>query len=75
MNADNRTRLVEEVKAIGQEIIDRAEDIVGEGDLIYDLTLMASFSSGPEVRVPTLEITREHYSKRVHKLYMEGKIL
>lgn len=75
MNADNRTRLVEEVKAIGQEIIDRAEDIVGEGDLIRDLTLMASFSSGPEVQVPTLEITREHYSKHVHKLYMEGKIV
>lgn len=75
MNADKRTRLVEEVKAIGQEIIDRAEDIVGEGDLICDLTLMASFSDGPEVRVPTLEITREQYSKHIHKLYMEGKIV
>lgn len=75
MNVDYRTRLVEEVKAIGLEIIDRAEDIVGEGDMICDLTLTASFSGGPEVRVTTLEITREQYSKYVNKLYMDGKIV
>lgn len=31
-----RKQLVELVKASGQEVIDRAEDLVGEGDLIFD---------------------------------------
>lgn len=49
--------LVELVKAAGQEILDRAEDIVGDGGQISDLTLWVNFPAG---EVPTIEVQREH---------------
>ena len=55
-----RNYLTELVKATGQEIIDRAEDIVGNGDMISDFTIWARF---PQDSVPTIEVQREHIVK------------
>lgn len=54
-----RLYLIELVKVMGQEVINRAEQIVGDGDLITDLSLWIRF---PQDGYPTLEINREHAS-------------
>lgn len=63
-----RPYLIELVKAMGQEVINRAEQIVGDGDLITDLSLWLRF---PQDSYPTLEITREHASHEVIKIMAE----
>ena len=76
MKVDNRTRLIAEVKAIGQEIIEQAENIVGEGgNMVGTLTVSATFTGGPEISLPTLDISREQYAKTIEKLYMDGEII
>lgn len=60
-----RPYLIKLVKAMGQEVINRAEQIVGDGDLIADLSLWIRF---PQDAVPTLEINREHLSHEVIKV-------
>jgi len=57
--------LVELVKAMGQEVINRAEQIVGDGDLITDLSLWLRF---PQDGYPTMEINREHASREAIKI-------
>lgn len=67
---DYKNYLVELVKAMGQEVIDRAEEIVGDGDLITDLSLWLRF---PQDTYPTLEINREHASHNVIDVMSGGK--
>lgn len=66
---DHRLYLIELVKAMGQEVINRAEQIVGDGDLITDLSLWLRF---PPDSYPTIEINREHASHEVIKI-MKGR--
>ena len=66
---DYRLYLIELVKAMGQEVINRAEQIVGDGDLITDLSLWLRF---PQDSFPTMEINREHASHEVIKI-MTGR--
>lgn len=54
-------RLIEQVKALGQDVIDRAEDLVGSGDLITDFDIWLRF---PLDSFPTIEVTRSHVSRR-----------
>jgi len=57
---DYRAYLKELVRAAGREIINRADDIVGNGDMISDLSLWVRFDQG---EVPRIEISREHIIK------------
>ena len=57
----SRESQIANVKALGQEVIDRAEDIVGEGSQITDLDVWLHFPQGD---MPSLEITRSHLSRR-----------
>lgn len=57
--------LVEQVKAMGKEVVNRAEDIVGKGDLLIDLSLMITIQVD---EIPTLEVTRTYASHEVIKL-------
>ena len=63
-----REKLIELVKASGQEIIDRAEDLVGDGDLITDFDIWLRF---PSSECPTVEVTRSHASKRAFDVLVE----
>lgn len=63
MGKDFRERLIEAVKAAGQEVIDRAEDLVGEGDLVTDFDIWLRFPIGDCIDFPTIEVTRSHASK------------
>ena len=62
--------LKELVRAAGREIINRADDIVGNGDMISDLSLWVRFNQG---EVPKIEISREHIIKESLNLTVEEK--
>lgn len=64
----NREKLIKLVKASGQEVIDRAEDLVGDGDLIIDIDIWLRF---PSDECPTIEVTRSHASKRAFDVLVE----
>lgn len=59
--------LVEMVKAAGQEIIDRAEDLVGNGEMMTSFDIWLRF---PQNEVPTIEVSREYFNKRGVSLYI-----
>lgn len=66
MNSEEfRKLMVEMVKASGQEIVDRAEDLVGNGDLLTDFDIRIRFpvDSGTIVGVPTIELTKSYMAK------------
>ena len=60
-----RKLLVNMVKSAGQELIDRAEDLVGDGDLITDFDIFVHFPLDGRMLygAPTIEVTRSHISK------------
>ena len=52
------------VRAAGQELMDRAEDLVGNGDAISGFRIWIDFPQ--DGMPPTLEVTREHVVKRAY---------
>ena len=62
-----REQLVRMVKAAAQEVMDRAEDLVGQGDLISDFSVWFSFPQGG--LPPTIEVRREHLSRKAWEIY------
>ena len=62
--------LIKLVKASGQEVIDRAEDLVGDGDLITDIDIWLRF---PLSESPTIEVTRSHESRRAYDILLENQ--
>ena len=55
-----RSYLVECVKTAGQMIIDMAEDIVGNFDMITNLAIEVSFDQEDRASIPEITITRMH---------------
>lgn len=53
--------LKELVKAAGRELIRRADDLVGNGDLISSFDIWIRFP--PDEPMPKIEVTREHLVK------------
>lgn len=64
---DYKTYLISLVKASGQEVIDRAEEMV-DGELITDFNITLRF---PQGGVPTIEIIREHAVKNTTPILEE----
>lgn len=68
-----REQMVELVKAAGQELIDRAGEIVGEGEAITDFDIWLSFPIGkgkfecPEIQVMKKYINRNALDVCVRK--------
>lgn len=74
MNSEDfRKMLVEMVKASGQEVIDRAEDLVGNGDLITDFNIWIRFPTDGRMLsgCPEIEVTRSHIEKHAYEVLME----
>lgn len=57
---DYRSYLVKCVKTAGQMIIDMADDIVGNTDIITDLAIEAHFNQEKTGSIPEITITRMH---------------
>lgn len=64
-----RQELIEMVKAAGQDVINRAEDLVGNGDLICDFDIRLRF---PQNGLPTIELTRTYFSKDCINIITKG---
>lgn len=64
-----RQKLIEMVKAAGQDVINRAEDLVGNGDLICDFDIWLRF---PQNELPTIELTRTYVSKDCINIIAKG---
>jgi hypothetical protein len=56
-----KEKLIEQVKLLGQEVIDRAEDIVGDNDFRYSLEVRLIFTHEGS---PEIECTSNYMSKR-----------
>lgn len=69
-----RALLVEMVKAAGQEVIDRAEDLVGNRELISDFDIWLRFPVDGRMfdGCPTIEVTRSHCSKKCMDVLMQS---
>lgn len=65
-----KEQLVEIVKSLGQEVIDRAEDLVGEGDMLTDIDIWLRVPI-PMDEIPTVEVTRGYGSKNSIKVLMD----
>lgn len=71
-NEDFRKELVASVKALGETIVEMAEDLVGNADLITDFSILLNF---PVDEAPEITITRSHGSRQYIKFINEkGKI-
>lgn len=62
MRTPYKELLTKQVQAIGRELIERAADLVGDGDLITDFYIRLNFPQ--DGRCPTIEVCREHIAKR-----------
>lgn len=61
MAKEYRQKLTEQVKAVGQELIDRADDLVGNGGSISDFAIVLYFEQNS---MPKIKLLREHLSVR-----------
>lgn len=64
-----RSQLVEQVRAVGKELVERADELVGGGDLISDYYIYLRFPQGGGV--PTIEATTEYVSKEAINVIMK----
>lgn len=69
-SAKFREELTSLVKASGQEVIDRAEDLVGNGDLISDFEIRLVF---PIDEFPTIKVVRQHLIKNVKDVFCKER--
>ena len=69
---DYRSYLVECVKAAGQMIIDMADDIVGETDVMTNLALEVSFDQENR-SIPEITITRTYLPELGYKVKIINK--
>ena len=69
ISKEYRAQLVDQVKAVGAELIERADDLVGGGELISDFYIYCRFPQGGGV--PTIEATTEYISKEAINVVMK----
>lgn len=71
---DFRALVVNLVKCAGQDLIDRAEDLVGNGDLISDFDICITFPINDHWTMdglPEIEVCRKHIVDGSLKIIME----
>lgn len=74
MNNDEfREKLADLVRASGQELIDRADEIVGDTTLItgFDISIDFGFYEGRLEEVPKITVNHEYISRNVIKVLSE----
>lgn len=74
--SDFRSDLIQAIKDVGQEIIDRAEDIAGDCDLICSLDIRARFDHDTcgNMLVPYLETSKEYAVRNVIKRWSTPEV-
>lgn len=68
-----RKQLVAMVKATAQEVIDRAEDLVGNGDLLSDFDIWLRFPTDGRMITgcPMIEVSKSYCSRNAIDVLME----
>lgn len=64
MQEDLAVKLIRSVQDAGQEIVDRAPDIVGAGEMLSHMTITINFDPEFNMLSPTIEINKEYLCKR-----------
>lgn len=64
--------LIELIKASGEELKDRAEDLIGEVDLITNFSIYITFSQPIDGSVPTIKIIKECVSKNAFGVIIDS---
>ena len=61
-----REQLVDMVKAAGQEVVDRAEELVGQGELMTDFDIWLRFPLDGRMFTgcPTIEVKKSYVNKK-----------
>lgn len=67
---DSQKLLVYAIKATGQELIERAEEMVGKNDLISDFDIYVHFPAGWDA-IPEIEWTTTAVNRNALKVVME----
>lgn len=67
--ADARKRLIQDLKDCGQDLVNRAEDFIGDADCMTDLSIDIRFNVAGE-EAPTITVSREYYPKPMVKRYL-----
>ena len=65
-----RERLVVAVKAAACDLFDRAEDLVGNGNLMTDFDIWIRFPQGYDT-APTIEVTKRYVSEKSNKVLLD----
>lgn len=66
-----KEQMVEMVKATGQELIDRAEELVGEGECTTDFDIWLSFPCGDgDISYPEIQVNRKYVNQKGFDVYI-----
>ena len=73
MNDEFRAKLADLVRASGQELIDRADEIVGDSTLVSGFNIYIDFGlyEGRLETVPKITVTHEYISRNAIKVLSE----
>lgn len=63
-NDDWLTKLTTAVQDAGQEIVDRAPDIVGTGDMLSRMTITIDFDPEFSMLAPTITVNKKYLCER-----------
>lgn len=70
-----REKMINMIRAAGQEIAERAEDIAPrEDDLTTDFSISITFPELYEPQIPEITVNQSMFSKKIMELYQKGEI-
>lgn len=72
MNNNFQKKLIQAVKDAGQEIVDNAEDFVGSGNMLRDMTITIRFDPEIDMCLPTIDVDKTYLCKRAYDRFREG---
>ena len=72
MNNDFQKKLIQAVKDAGQEIVDKAEDFVGSGNMLSDMTIIIRFDPESNMYLPIIDVNRTYLCERACDRFMGG---
>ena len=72
MNNNFQKKLIQSVKDAGQEIVDNAEDFVGSGNMLRDMTITIRFDPEIDMCLLTIDMDKTYLCKRAYDRFREG---
>lgn len=75
MTKNYQEELVEMVKAAGQDLIDRADDLVGTAELITDFDIWLRFPQVDQLEPPTIKVQKSVVARNAFDVMIGDKPL